>query len=124
MIVIGIDFGKNIGLAFCYKELSIAMPYCTVKSVAEAGQKIKEKNAQLLVVGLPLLLNGTQGDQCKITHSMLNELLNLTPLEYHFQDERFSSKFSSGKYKTSFDHERSAVWILQTFLDSNKNKIA
>lgn len=122
-MIIGIDFGKSIGLAFCPQELSIAMPYCTVKSVMQVSEKIKEKDAKVLVVGWPLLLSGQEGEQCRTTRVMLDELLKFCPLPYHLQDERFSSKFTAGKNKTVFDHERSAIWILQTFLDSNKHKI-
>lgn len=129
-MIVGIDFGSSIGLAYATPDLSIAIPYCTVRSIIELAKKIIEKEPDCLVVGWPLLLNGQQGQQCARTMQMLNALLQLIPISYHLQDERFSSKFSSQfspnfknckknnrKEDNSIEHAHSAAWILQTYLD-------
>lgn len=116
MSIIGIDFGKNIGVAMAVE--SLAVPCFSTQSLSVVSNKIKEVKATLLVVGWPLLLSGEPGNQCLQTELMLKNLLKLTgDIPFVFQDERFSSKF----IKFNNNHANSAAWILQLFLDSNKN---
>lgn len=119
-MLIGIDFGKNIGIAYAVGTL--AVPYCTVHTVADAAKKIQEKRATKLIVGWPLMLNGKEGEQCVRTKNMLDELLKICGLSYDLpyvlQDERFSSRFVGSKHVDKKDeHAHSAAWVLQTFLD-------
>ena len=115
-MLIGIDFGKHIGLA--YSVGSIALPYYTVRTIADAAKKIEEKHATKLIVGWPLLLSGKEGEQCMRTRKMLDELLKTCQLPYLLQDERFSSKFVGKNHIGGQDeHAHSAAWILQTYLN-------
>lgn len=121
-MIIGLDLGKKIGIAYAVD--SMAMPYCVASSLKETALKIKEKRGSFLVVGLPLLLNGSEGSQCVQTKNMLNELLAILRgmdlnLEYYLQDERFSSKFMK---HIANEHAHSAAWILQIYLDVYKKQ--
>lgn len=110
-MIIGIDFGKRIGIA--YAVGSLAMPWCVVHSIEELAVKIKEKKGTLLVVGWPKLLDGQEGSQCHKTKEMLDKLLSIIgSIEYILQDERFSSKFTHGAQDS-----HSAAWVLQIYLD-------
>lgn len=113
-MIIGLDMGKNIGIAFSMD--SMAVPLCVARSFEAAAQKIIEKKAKALVVGLPLLLGGQEGEQCLKTRQMVASLLMHTGnMSVYFQDERFSSKFFAGKKEQD---AHSAAWILQSFLDA------
>jgi RNase H-fold protein (predicted Holliday junction resolvase) len=115
-ILAGIDFGKNIGLAITDSEQLFAIPCGIFQTIEALALKIKEKKAQKLIVGWPLLLSGSIGEQCRKTERMLEKLLNIINLPYHFQDERFSSKAYFGNNKDDL----SAAWILEAFLNSKK----
>lgn len=126
-VIVGIDFGKHIGLA--YSVGSLAVPYDTVLSIEDAAKKIMEKRATMLVIGWPLLLNGKEGEQCYKTKVMLEKLLEIYQLPYKLQDERMSSRFSGAggrknvqgrnvsKADEKDEHAHSAAWILQTYLN-------
>lgn len=127
-MLVGIDFGKNIGIA--YAVSGIAIPFCTVTSIQELAEKLKQKGASKLIIGWPIGLNGNEGQQCEVVKQMLDQLLEILPLPYDLQDERFSSRFSNAtdfsrkKYSTKQvqekdEHAHSAAWILQVFLDKH-----
>mgnify|MGYP003676743025 CR=1 FL=1 len=112
-IIVGIDFGKYIGVSKTDTELKIPMVYGVFlfKTLVEELNKIKP---DIIVAGLPLSLNGKEGEQCIKVRSQCETLLkqiNCKP-EVYFQDERFSSKFTK-------NHAESASWILETFFKKN-----
>ena len=114
MLYVGIDFGKRIGIAKAYEELKIAVPI-GVYYFNDMVQVIKKLNPDKLIIGWPLLINGSEGLQCHRTKSMIGNLMHQlpTPIEYYLQDERFSSQYSNGD-------DSSAAWILKMFLEKNK----
>jgi|GEM_PF-4581217 len=122
-VIIGLDLGKRIGMAYAVDNL--AMPFYVASSLQEVAQKIKEKRGDFLVIGWPLRLDGSPGDQCQKTKQMLDNLLKilsgfgLEP-EIFLQDERFSSKFMN---HLQDEHAHSAAWILQIFLDKKKRQL-
>jgi RNase H-fold protein (predicted Holliday junction resolvase) len=119
--IIGIDFGKNIGVAIAIERL--AMPLLETQSLQELANIIKQKQINFLVIGWPLSLNGSEGKQCLATRQQLSKLLSITGnIRHVFQDERFSSKFTLAKNASCQRiHAQSAAWILQVFLDSAKH---
>jgi putative Holliday junction resolvase len=116
MNILGIDFGKNIGLAIGVDKM--AVPLCVVRSVSEIADIIKLRKIDFLVVGWPLLLSGKEGSQCQQVNEMLQKLLAIINIPYAFQDERFSTRFSN---KFGGNDSNSAAWILQIYLDSSKH---
>lgn len=119
--IVGIDFGDTIGVAIAVDKF--ALPSFITRSMQELAQKLLARKIDFLVIGWPLLLDGTPGQQCEIVNKMLQELLKMIgSVDYHLQDERFSSRFtaSSNKKRCEERHAQSAAWILQLFLDSDK----
>lgn len=98
--IIGIDYGeKRIGLAVSDPDGIFAMPLATLTlaeasaapgAVAQALAKIKPP-PDLIVVGLPISLNGTHGPMCdKIAH-FIERLKSRINIPIQTQDERFST---------------------------------
>ncbi len=136
--IVGVDFGTvRIGLAISDERRIIATALTTIKagkSYAEAAQKIKEallpyKGIDLIVVGLPLMLSGKEGEMAQFARAFGKTLQTLLPYPLLFWDERLTScgveKMLLGfdvsrKKRASLSDALSAVSILQNYLDSLK----
>lgn len=136
MVIMSVDYGDvRTGVAFCDKSETLASPYTVIteKYVPKLAQKLcaiaAEKQAEKIVVGLPVNMDGSRGyrcDECRNLGSMLNELSGL-PVD--FQDERLttviahdflSANHVKGKKRKEKVDAVSAVIILQSYLDKHK----
>jgi putative Holliday junction resolvase len=134
--IVGIDFGKaRIGLAISDERRLIAQPLETVKTGkdnAETSQKIVQslsryKNIDILVVGLPLLLNGKEGEMALLVRAFAKALEQTFSCQIVFWDERLTSagvekmlldRNIPRKKRAELSDALSAVSILQNYLDS------
>ena len=136
MVITSVDYGDvRTGVAFCDKSETLASPYTVIigKYAPKLAQKLcaiaAEKQAEKIVVGLPVNMDGSRGyrcDECRNLGSMLNELSGL-PVD--FQDERLttviahdflSANHVKGKKRKEKVDAVSAVIILQSYLDKHK----
>jgi putative Holliday junction resolvase len=98
--IIGIDYGeKRIGLAVSDPLGIFAMPLTTLTipeasaapgAVAQALAKIIP-SPDLIVVGLPISLNGTQGPMCQKICNFIDRLKTRVSIPIETQDERFTT---------------------------------
>jgi putative Holliday junction resolvase len=96
---LGIDYGlKRIGLALSDPTGTIASPLETL--VRRTGKRppitkletiAREREADHLVVGLPLSLDGTESEWCAEVRSVGERLAERLSLEVSFIDERMTS---------------------------------
>ena len=132
--LMGIDLGsKTIGLATSDLTLQIATPRRTIirtKFQADAKAMLdfaSAENIGILVIGLPLNMDGTEGPRCQSTRAFVRNLQKLTPLPILYWDERLSTAavtrvmleadVSRAKRAENVD-KLAAAYILQSFLDS------
>ena len=137
---LGLDVGdKTIGIAASDLLGLTAQGIKTLRrtsiesDLAELGQIISEYEAEILVIGLPKNMNGTEGERCEFVRNFAAEVQKTFPdLKQIFWDERLSTvaaeKFLIGaadlsrrKRKKIID-KMAAVYILQGYLDSQSNK--
>jgi len=98
--IIGIDYGeKRIGVAVSDPLGIFAMPLTTLTipeasaapgAVAQALAKITPP-PDLIVVGLPISLNGTQGPMCQKIVNFIDRLKARVSIPIETQDERFTT---------------------------------
>ena len=98
MLIMAIDLGdKRTGVAIGDEGTGTAMPVevleiprgpALLQAITEA---VDSHGPDELVVGLPLNMDGTEGDRAKLCRDFGNELQQATGLPVHFQDERLSS---------------------------------
>lgn len=98
--IIGIDYGeKRIGLAVSDPLGIFAMPLTTLTipeasaapgAVAQALAKIIPP-PDLIVIGLPISLNGTQGPMCQKISNFIDRLKTRVSIPIETQDERFTT---------------------------------
>jgi len=133
--IAGIDFGEvRIGLSLSDERQIIASPlpcFKSLKKMEETAQQLIKILSSLgsldaIVIGLPLLLNGTEGDMAKQVKRFSEYLKLFFKGEILFWDERLTSagvekilkeaKVNRKKRSQSID-SLSAVLILQNYLD-------
>ena len=132
-----IDLGdKRTGLAVGDDELYMAHPVCVleisigqplVDAIVEA---IGNNAADELVIGLPLHMDGTEGQRAKITKAFADQITNVVDITINFQDERLTSAVAeellSGSGKTHKQKKQTrdalaAAEILTDFLSANRS---
>lgn len=133
--LIGFDYGsKRLGVAVSDLLRGIASSYKIIyrstweKDVAEIKKIVAEKEICGFVYGLPLQMDGSEGDIAREVRDFAEKLAQEIPLPYIFWDERLSSsaveKFliaevdmSRSKRKKILDAS-AAAYILQGALDA------
>lgn len=132
----GVDYGdKRIGIAFTDPLNIICSPFEVYKNVGEEdalvhlNKLIKEYNVDEVAMGLPLNMDGTEGERA-IKHRAFGEkLAQISGVKVHFVDERLTSaeaedfliksRVRREKRKEIIDKIAAQI-ILQTFMNSKK----
>lgn len=136
MRYLAIDYGlKRTGLAICDPSEKFVSPLKAVGGQKQLLEKIEEvvnsENVQEIVLGLPLNMDGTEGQQAKKVFEFAEKLKQKTNLPIHFQDERLTSFSAEEKLKpvemTRGKRDKvidavAAAEILQAFLDKKQKK--
>ena len=130
----GIDYGdKRIGVALSDLLCIISSPYEVfinkgeMESLNHLDKIIKENDVDEIAMGLPLNMDGSEGERAKLHREFGQKLSDFSGVKVHFVDERLTSAeaeeilVSSGvrreKRKELID-KLSAQIILQTFIDN------
>lgn len=140
MIIMSVDLGKaRTGIAVCDKTEFLASPYKVIyeKSPLKLPEKVaeaaKETKAELIVVGLPKNMDGTEGESAQNARAFAKKLTEITGIETVMQDERgttitahnfLNNTNTRGKKRKNIVDEVAATIILQNYLDKraiNKN---
>ena len=138
MIIMSVDLGKaRTGLAVCDKTEFLASPYKVIfeKSPNKLPEKVvqaaMEAKAELIVVGLPKNMDGTEGESAQNARAFAEQLKELTGLPVDMQDERgttitahgyLNDTNTRGKKRKAVVDEVAATIILQDYLDKRKNR--
>ena len=135
--ILGIDYGDSrIGLAISDTNKIIASPFKTIKNKGFNKTKekifdiIQENEIEIIVLGLPISMSGTDTNQTKIVRKFQDFIQDLdVPIQ--MQDERLSSlsakksliqqKIKTGHNKHLIDSTAAAIF-LQHYLDSKFRK--
>lgn len=129
---LGLDIGKaRIGIAKSSSTLASNHETLFCKSWTKDTNKIAELANSLyvqeVIVGLPLNMDGTEGEMCQYVKQFCNMLSSKISAKIIFVDERLTSisaenimhecKVKTSKKKGLID-QISATLILQSYLDS------
>jgi putative Holliday junction resolvase len=130
---LGVDLGRaRIGLALADDVLRTARPLCAVKrgtdaaTLAEIARTAREFEVVRAVVGLPLNMDGTEGEAARLARGFAQKLAAALAIPVELFDERLSTfeaetrlrdrGFSAKDRRARIDAEAAAV-ILQGWLD-------
>lgn len=137
MRVLGIDLGKvRIGTALSDYGGRMALPSVTLdakglsKNVAAVADLAAKSEAVLIVVGMPVRMDGTVGPAAEFTERFVQALKEGTDIEVETWDERLSSS-QANKLMISADVSRkdrkgavdsmAAAIMLQSYLDARRS---
>lgn len=132
--LLGLDLGtKTIGMATSDLTRQVATPRETIrrtKFMADAKSLLDfaaKEDIGLLVLGLPINMDGTEGPRAQATRAFARNLAKLSPLPLVYWDERLSTAavtrtmleadLSRAKRAENVD-KLAAAYILQSFLDA------
>ena len=99
MVCMGLDIGKRrIGVAISDTLAMIAQPFTTLQAgrggtipLAEIRAIVEERNVAVVVVGLPLHMDGTHGPEAEAATAVAKELEVDLGVEVVLEDERLTS---------------------------------
>jgi putative holliday junction resolvase len=133
--ILALDIGdRRIGVAMSDPGGILASPHSVIERRSETDDiaaivKIVEDNkVGIIVVGLPITLNGAIGDQAVKVQGFVEHLVHHTEVRVEYRDERMSTvsarrllqqgRTKKIKQKIPDDAAAAAV-ILQSYLDEN-----
>ena len=133
---LGLDVGKKrIGVAGCDGTGLIATGLTTIertsfkKDIEQLEKLVEEREAQVLVVGLPYSMNGTLGFQAQQVQTFAKRVAKALQLPLEYVDERLTSveaqqqlkaqKRFDSRNKGMIDRQAAAI-ILQQWLDQRR----
>lgn len=134
MIALSVDLGHaRTGLAVSDKSGFLASSLCVIteyndeKLIPKIAEKVKETKAEIIVVGLPRNMDGSEGESAQRAREIAARLSELTGVPHHMQDERGTTitahhylgagNVYGKKRKQKVDAVAASI-ILQDYLDS------
>lgn len=137
MIILGVDLGKvRTGLAVCDRGEMLASPAgviaeCSRERLAgKISAVAKERGAELLVLGLPRNMDGSEGESAQNAREMGKILAERSGLPVEFCDERgttitahgfLNETNTRGKKRKAVVDTVAATVILQNYLEYRRN---
>jgi putative Holliday junction resolvase len=129
-----VDYGlKQIGIAITDILQITASPYGTIKSLSLKKNALKildiAKNNDIstIVLGLPINMNGEEGEMAKTVRRFIEEIKSISDIEVVTIDERLTTAQAERMLVDEFDISRkkrktlkdkiAAALILQRYLD-------
>lgn len=134
MIIIAIDLGKaRTGISICDKTMFLASPLCVIEEwnkerlAEKIAQIVQDEKAELIIMGLPRNMDGTEGESALGAREFADKLSKLVDVPVKMQDERCTTMIAHkylndtnvrGKKRKKTVDAVAATVILQSYLDS------
>jgi putative Holliday junction resolvase len=123
MKVMALDYGSaRTGVAVSDPTGIIARPLCVVEragtesGLAELVRLVQDESPEQVVVGLPLTLRGTRGEQAQETELFAEKLRAILPVPVLLFDERFTTDLAQQTPSDSALDARAAAHLLSGYL--------
>ncbi|MEE1319403.1 MAG: Holliday junction resolvase RuvX [Ruminococcus sp.] len=137
MIIMSVDLGKaRTGIAVCDKTEFLASPYTVIfekspnKLPEKVAQAVRDTKAELVVVGLPKNMDGSEGESAQNARNFAKTIEEMTGVKTVMQDERgttitahnfLNTTNTRGKKRKNVVDEVAATIILQDYLDKRRS---
>ena len=135
MRAVGVDLGeRRIGVAVSDSAGQIATPYEVLHRTGSRDEDhrriaaiVADVEAEVLIVGLPLSLDGTEGKAAQAARDEADQIQALFPIPVEMHDERFTTVEAEHRLKEQNLNARAqrkvvdkvaAAILLQAWLDS------
>ena len=140
--IMGLDYGsKTVGVAVSDERLLFAMPKETIQRDSEKRQRrtlarieelIRENNIEKIIVGLPLLPDGSEGERAEKARAFADKIKMRTGLEVILLDERYTTTASAEELdemqipkeeQKAYIDQLAACHILEEYLHRTEKEI-
>jgi putative holliday junction resolvase len=134
--IAAIDYGqRRLGIAACDTAGLVVYPAGTIlrrslrHDLAALSARLRELEANLVIVGLPLNMDGTAGPAALAAEQFAQRVREATRLEVELYDERLSTFEAQERLKSVSKHGRrgapidavAAAVILESWLATQRN---
>ena len=124
MKVLALDFGSaRTGVAVSDPTGTLARPVgvvegaATESGLAELARLVREEEAERIVVGLPLTMRGTRGEQVAETERFVEALRGAVDVPVELYDERFTTDLAQQTAGAAPEDALAAAHLLSTYLE-------
>ncbi len=124
MKVLALDFGSaRTGVAVSDPTGTLARPIgvvegaATESGLAELARLVREEEAERIVVGLPLTMRGTRGEQVAETERFVEALRGAVDVPVELYDERFTTDLAQQTAGAAPEDALAAAHLLSTYLE-------
>jgi len=125
--VLALDYGSaRTGVAVSDPTGTVARPLCVVEragtepGLARLRELVEEEGVERVVVGLPLTLRGTHGEQARETERFVEGLRSAVHVPIETFDERFTTTLAG---PGEGDDARAAAHLLSSYLEWSSRRI-
>jgi putative Holliday junction resolvase len=122
--VLALDFGSaRTGVAVSDPTGTLARPVGVVaqagseSGLAELARLAREQDVERVVVGLPLTLRGTRGEQAAETERFVDALRDVLDIPVELFDERFTTDLARQTAGAAPEDAVAAAHLLSTYLE-------
>ena len=138
MVILSVDFGRaRTGLAVCDRDERLASPVAVIHEkyvpalIGKVAAAAKEKQAARIVVGLPVNMDGTEGESARNARRFAADLETAAGLPVDLLDERcttmeahrfLNATDTRGKKRKEVVDAVSAVIILEDYLARRRSR--
>lgn len=122
MRVLALDYGSaRIGCAVCDPSGTLVSPLAVIEppEPGEVARLARELDAERVVVGMPLNMNGTEGGQAAETRDFCAALGACLDLPVETYDERLTTRMAQASRRAGADAAEdslAAAHLLETYL--------
>ncbi len=126
MRILAIDHGDaRAGTAVCDPSATIVRPLGVVAppDPAELARVAERAGAELIVVGLPVSLDGAEGEQARSAREFAAALARLTEVPVEAYDERLTTRMAAASARGGADAPADALaaaHLLESYLRSRE----
>ena len=124
MKVLALDYGSaRTGVAVSDPTGTLARPIgvvegaATESGLAELARLVREEEAERIVVGLPLTMRGTRGEQVAETERFVEALRGAVDVPVELYDERFTTDLAQQTAGAAPEDALAAAHLLSTYLE-------
>ena len=124
MKVLALDYGSaRTGVAVSDPTGTLARPLGVVEDaasesgLAELARLVREEEVERIVVGLPLTLRGTRGEQAAETERFVEALRGVVGVPVELYDERFTTDLAQQTGGAAAEDALAAAHLLSTYLE-------
>jgi putative Holliday junction resolvase len=128
MRILALDYGSaRVGCAISDPTETLVRPLAVLEtpSAKDVAELVATHDVERVVVGMPVLMNGSEGEQAETTRAFVAELEGLLEVPVETYDERLTTRMAAASRAAGAEAPEDALaaaHLLETYLASRKRE--